>query len=60
MHLLPYGDARMKLFFSRVWCRVVYGHIMIPFGKVNGKMAYMCARCTLCQTLHPITGREDE
>ena len=53
---------------KRIWeiakCRILYGHIMVPYGddRVDGSRTwvyYMCARCTLCQRLNFI-GRDKE
>ena len=62
-------DALMD-FFKHLWCRVAYGHIMIPYGNdsklMDGKMGAetvlhgTCVpRCLLCQRLNCI-GRDKE
>ena len=56
-------------FWKHIYCRVAYGHIMIPYGNdsklVDGRWVprqytwYMCARCLLCQRLNCI-GRDKD
>jgi hypothetical protein len=53
-------------FFKHLWCRVAYGHVMIPYavsynksGNCRETTHYMCARCLLCQDLYFI-GRHSE
>ena len=56
--------ASMKRIWEIAKCRILYGHIMVPYGddRVDGSRTwvyYMCARCTLCQRLNVI-GRDKE
>lgn len=58
--------AKNKLhsFLQVAWCRILYGHVMIPFGNVKNGLVrdgttYMCARCLWCENLHFI-GRDKE
>lgn len=54
----------MKQWLRQAWCRVVYGHVLIPYGNERGQHGqrehvwYMCARCLMCQKLW-FVGRTD-
>lgn len=39
--------------FGRLWCRIVYGHVMVNVITHTGQKAqYMCARCLQTEILH--------
>ena len=49
----------MRDFLKILWCRVAYGHMMIPYGNVRSgtgslKTMYMCARCNHAEHLYCI------
>ena len=54
----------MKDFLRAVWCRIAYGHMMIPYGNVRSsagstKTMYMCARCNHAEQLWYIGRAKD-
>ena len=57
--------SKLRQFLQSAWCRIAYGHLMIPYGTeryrsgVRQYTMYMCARCLLTQRVHFI-GRDKE
>ena len=54
----------MRDFLKILWCRVAYGHMMIPYGNVRSgtgslKTMYMCARCNHAEQLYCIGRAKD-
>lgn len=51
-------------FLKILWCRIAYGHMMIPYGNVRNsagrvKTMYMCARCNHAEQLYYIGRAKD-
>jgi hypothetical protein len=55
----------MRDLFRYLRCRIVYGHVMVPYGVERNPSGarettyYMCARCLLVQSLFFI-GRDED
>ena len=58
------AKSKFRHFLQIAYCRIVFGHVMIPFenvrnGLVRDGTMYMCARCFWCENLNFI-GRDKE